>query len=410
MAISRNLYTRGLKQRLAGAVWYNRKGETVVRELAAQVSNPKSAAQMEQRAKLANMVAFYRANQFWMHWGAFQTKKSEWSDYNAFVSANMGMDAVYLTKQWAEAGATVVAPYIVSVGSLPRVNVTVVGDTLISDIYVGSELTIVDNTPIGTISAAILANNNAIQEGDQISIVVEIQQSTSQAPYVTARAFELIVDTQDTTTVAERGLEGLTVEGSAGQESLGYTLPSENGGGTFILSREDSKGLRVSSQEIVLTATQETYLASFKTSAAKAAYMQSYGSDGSQNFLSGGYSSQASEGGVSLPQQILTVKGVAAGGYTGSIEGSITIVMASTALPLGTGGIKVGHRPINSEATVEYNTITSTNVTISGNTYVVDTDSMGGSNTHAVYSIEINTEDGEQYTANFTTTQPEISE
>ena len=326
MAISKNLYTRGLKQRLAGAVWYNRKGETVVRELAAQVSNPKSTAQMEQRAKLANLVAFYRANQFWMHWGSFQTKKQEWSDYNAFVSANMGMDAVYLTKQWAEAGATVVAPYIVSVGSLPRINVVASSDVLITDLYVGN-ISITTDTTIGTISAALLANNNALREGDQLSIVVEVQQSTIDAPYITARAYELIIDTTDTLTVAARGLAGLlTVDGGAGYEALSVQLPSENGGGTVILSREDSTGLKVSSQSIIVTETQDAYLASFKTAQAKAAYLRSYGSDGTENFLSGGYSSGASEG-VSLPQQILRVNSAAAGQYWGRIEANQNFVV-----------------------------------------------------------------------------------
>lgn len=402
MAKSRNLYTRGLSQRLAGAVWYQKKGQTLVRELPAAVSNPKSSSQMEQRAKLANLVAFYRANQFWMHWGAFQTKKEEWSDYNAFVSANMKMDAVYLTKSWAEAGATVVAPYVVSVGSLPRINVTASADVLISDIYVGSELTITENTPIGTISAAILAKNNAIKEGDQISFIVEIQQSTSETPYVTARAYELIVDTTDTTTVAERGLAGLlTVDGDTGYEALSVQLPSEQGGGTFILSREDSKGLRVSSQEIVLSAVQENYLASFKTAAAKAAYLKSYGSDGTQNFLSGGYSSQASEGGVSLPQQIMSVNGKTAGSYLGEVGSSLAVVFAQAPSQVTQG---VATSSLDSTQNISGGWIT-----VEGNTATIDMSSTGSFQGTILTKLEL-TVDGESITINFLATQPEIDE
>lgn len=376
--------------------------QQIVRSLPDAVKNPQTSAQMEQRARLANLVAFYRANKFWMHWGAFQTKKEEWSDYNSFVSANMKMDAVYLTKSWAEAGATVVAPYVVSVGSLPRINVTAAADVLISDIYVGSELAITNFTPIGTISAAILAHNNAIQEGDQISIIVEIQQSTEQSPYVTARAFELIVNPNDTSTVADRGLSGiLTVDGGTGYEALSVQLPSEQGGGTFILSREDSNGLRVSSQEIVLSALQETYLATFKTASAKAAYLKSYGSDDTQNFLSSGYSSHSSEGGVSLPQQIMTVNGKAAGSYFGECGPSLTVIFAQS--PSGvTGGTATN-------ASNQEQPINGTWITLQGNTATIDMTGSSSFQGNILKNLSL-VVDSETISIDFSPTQPEIDE
>lgn len=343
MAKSRNLYTRGLSQRLAGAVWFQNKGQTLVRELPAAVSNPQTSAQMEQRAKLANLVAAYRANQFWMHWGAFQDKKETWSDYNAFVSANQSIAPVYMTKDAVAAGATVVAPYVVSSGSLPRVNCVINVDTLISDIFVADDLSITDATPVNLLSESILGNNNLVQEGDQISVIINIQQSTADVPYITARAFEFIVNTQDTRTLAEIGLTGVFVdEELGGNHCLSVLMPSEQCAATIILSRETTSGLKVSSQILVLTEAQETYLAAYRTSSARTASFRSYGATGNDNFLSGGYSEGSSEG-VSLPQQILSVDGKHAGAYFGDwlSDAQKTIVLAQplTAEDVVTGTI-----------------------------------------------------------------------
>lgn len=88
MAKIKSLWLRGSSQRLGGAVTYMLKGVQIARELAAKVDNPRTPKQMNQRVKLANVVAFYRANRPWMERLAFETKKQNWSTYNAFVSAN----------------------------------------------------------------------------------------------------------------------------------------------------------------------------------------------------------------------------------------------------------------------------------------------------------------------------------
>lgn len=396
MAKSRNLYTRGLSQRLAGAVWFQNKGQTLVRELPAAVSNPQTSAQMEQRAKLANLVAAYRANQFWMHWGAFQDKKETWSDYNAFVSANQSIAPIYMTKDSVAAGATVVAPYVVSSGTLPRVNCVINVDTLISDIFIDAELTINDATPVNTLTSSILASNNLLQEGDQISVIINIQQSTADVPYITARAFELILDTEDTRTLAAIGLSGVfTDEILGGNHCLSVQLPSEQCAATIILSRETTSGLKVSSQTLVMTEAQETYLSTYRTSAARSASFRSYGAVGGQNFLSGGYSTESSEG-VSLPQQILSVNGKAAGQYLGTGTANnqtLTIVMVQ---PVSNGAtVSAVVSPTDAYPTVS--------ASVNSGNIVINTTSSGSGNAAAITAISV-TIDEETFDINFAET------
>lgn len=366
--------------------------QQIVRSLPDAVKNPQTSAQMEQRARLANLVAFYRANKFWMHFGAFENKKETWSDYNAFVSANEKNAPVYLTKAAVLSGATVVAPYAVTSGSLPRINCVINVDTLISDIFLSSDLNVNDGTPVNLLTQNILANNNVLQNGDQLSVIIEIQQSTADTPYVTARAYELILDTEDERTLADLGLSGLFIsETQGGNNCLAVQMPTEQCGATIVLSREDGSKLYVSSQTLVLTDAQQTYLASFQTASAKAASFRSYGATGSENFLSAGYSSEASEG-VSLPQQILSVNDKSAGQYLGSIlsQDNVTINMAleidseSIVQVSSTPAMNIGNTSFDGRVITFKNTgtdegpITKISVEIDGETYDINFASTNG--------------------------------
>lgn len=360
--------------------------QQIVRSLPDAVKNPQTSAQMEQRARLANLVAFYRANKFWMHFGAFENKKETWSDYNAFVSANEKNAPVYLTKAAVLSGATVVAPYAVTSGSLPRINCVMNVDTLISDIFLSSDLNVNDGTPVNLLTQNILANNNVLQNGDQLSIIIEIQQSTADTPYVTARAYELILDTEDERTLTDLGLSGLFIsETQGGNNCLAVQMPTEQCAATIVLSREDGSKLYVSSQTLVLTDAQQTYLATFQTASAKAASFRSYGASGSENFLSAGYSSEASEG-VSLPQQILSVNDKSAGQYLGSIQSQadVTINMAleidseSIVQVSSTPSMNIGNTSFNGRVITFKNTgtdegpITKISVEIDGEVYDIN--------------------------------------
>lgn len=292
MAISRNLYTRGLKKRLAGAVWYQNKGQTLVRELAALVSNPQTDTQMEQRVKLSNLVAAYRANAPWMNKYSFESKKQTWSDYNAFVSANIKDNRVYLDKEAVMAGAGVVYPYIFTKGTLPSVNVTAdnSNEVFYTDLYTG-ELTITaadTTTTVAQLSAALIENNNGLREGDQLSFIWNIQQTNPDngTPFITGRYEEIILDLSDTTPVADRvGVGMLLTDEYGGMTCLCFTYQSGASvqGGICIVSRSASGSIKVSSQRMIVN--DDSYYSTFTTSAAKRAAIRSYAGSLSEPFL-----------------------------------------------------------------------------------------------------------------------------
>lgn len=312
---------RNLIGRVGGNVYYMNKGQNIARELAPAVTNPRSESQMAQRMQWANMVALYRVNQPWMKRGAFESKKQTWSDYNAFVSANSGFNPVWLTKDEVARGASVVAPYIVTKGSIPSVQVTAddSNDQFFTDLYTGDDLTISGTTTASELSQALLANNNGLREGDQISAILNIQQTTDGVPYVLARYYEFIIDSTDTRTLAELGLEGVFVDDEYNDANVLCLLnDGQTCAGTIILSRSVSGQIQVSTQALVMTASAIAYNETYATDAAFQQASQSYG-DTDANFLASGYSGKGSNVTVPASQGILSVQ-IGDRTFTGSLH------------------------------------------------------------------------------------------
>lgn len=193
MAKVKSAGLRNYVGRLGGSVYYMNKGQNIGRELAPEVSNPRTPAQMRQRMKWANLVNIYKANRSWMGHLSFETKKQTWSDYNAFMSANIAQNPVYLTKGAAENGDAILAPYTMTKGSLP----TIAYDYAASLDGVETDI-IIDEDPasatIGEFSANLIERNPEWQQGDQLSIVLMYK---GVAPYPIVDAIELIIDVND---------------------------------------------------------------------------------------------------------------------------------------------------------------------------------------------------------------------
>jgi len=278
MAILKSLVIRGASQRLGGMVLYTRSGETIARELAPAVSNPRTRVQMEQRVKLGNVVAMYRANRFWMA-GSFEDKEEKESDYNAFVRANLSSNKVALTKQHIAAGAGVVAPYQITSGSIPAIDCVGTQTGIYSNIYTGN-LIITSATTVQQFTSAILANNNGIVEGMQLSLVVNLQRRNESlaVPYIVARAYEVILSLSDSTLLSEYFPDGiLEIREDTGRPLAFNGSMMGDGAAAFILSQTVSGKTKVSSQSLVFYGNQSIY--SIYTSAiAVNAAIGSYGS------------------------------------------------------------------------------------------------------------------------------------
>ena len=297
MAIVQNFWLKGSKKRLGGAVLYKAMGQTRSRELASEVSNPRTIAQMTQRIKWSNLVSFYRANQSWMKY-AFETKKTNQSEYNKFMSLNVTGSRVALTKQAASNGACIALPYIVTQGSLPAIEWQKQVEDYVSNIFYEPSMDIDDTTLVGEFSRYIIANNPAIREGDQLSFIrISQQVNTSTGyPYIIVRKYEIILDSNSLNLVANfLPIDLIFVPNDSSTNPLSISAAGKQGGFAMILSRTIGGKTYVSSQNIVIV-NNDALINRWSSPAAIAAAIESYG-ESEDAFLS----SQSAQQSQNLP-------------------------------------------------------------------------------------------------------------
>lgn len=292
--------------KLGPQIFYMRDGQNVVREKAAQVSNPQSNAQMNQRIKFGNLIALYRLNKAWMEKYAFPLRPATQSVYNAFMSANLSSTEAVLTKEMFQSGIVVLEPIDFTKGNLPKQILEYDNDvSFVTGIKLDQPLG--GYTTIADVSQGILDNNSWLRDGDQLSIVFN---TTDGQNYGKVWVAELTLDLADSTRVDDSSARDFfSVAGSDDEDYLRFSFDildivtgSEVVGAVFIVSRKTSSGFEVTTSRMEL----DTYevLNTFNTERARVAARRSYGADGLNPFLVPGYSKT-----IPAPTRIISVNG-----------------------------------------------------------------------------------------------------
>lgn len=290
-------------------VYYSAMGETRGRELAANVTNPRTEAQMSQRVRWSNLVNLYRANQTWMKY-AFESKKRNQSDYNKFMSVNVATSPIFLTKSIAAGGGCVVAPYIITQGSLPSIEFRKIDGEWLTNLYVPADFDIVSATTVGQVTQALLAENPALREGDQLSFIRMTQQVNSMTgvPYVIVRKYEVLLNSNDPTPFGTfMPLDYIGID-SEGQTNQIVVIDSGLAGGfVMCISRTNGGRTSVSTQSIIV-ANNSVLINAYSDSAALAAAIASYG-ETTEPFLTTATANVASTAPVGNSILAMTVEG-----------------------------------------------------------------------------------------------------
>lgn len=163
-----------LKGSVGNLTFRQSSGQTVVSEKITRTTNSKTTAQQKQRMKWTNIIRMYQILASYMRL-AFGGTSNGRSDYNKFVSANLGMAPVYLSKAEANADACIVAPYMITQGIIKPVAVTGTGSNAVTGIRLGT-LSIDDDTTVAEFSNAVVQNNNDFEYGDQITYFLLTQE------------------------------------------------------------------------------------------------------------------------------------------------------------------------------------------------------------------------------------------
>jgi len=272
------MWLRGAKKKLGGTVLYTQGGRTLQRELAPEVKNPKTPAQMGQRVKWANLVAFYRANASWMP-KAFENKKATQSDYNKFMSLNAANSRIYLTKEQARQGACVVDSYRMSDGTLQPVDIFPTEQNWVTNLYLTGLDKLDATTTVAAFSTALLASNAGLRSGDQLSFIriTQFNNNTTGIPYVQVRAYELIINEQGPGLVKDFWPIELIALGQE-QETPALMVKNNNkqGGFAIIVSRTQGGRVMVSPSQVTQV-NMADIIKQYSSDAALSAAIESYG-------------------------------------------------------------------------------------------------------------------------------------
>ena len=307
------MWLRGAKKKLGGTVLYTQGGRTLQRELAPEVKNPKTPAQMGQRVKWANLVAFYRANAGWMP-KAFENKKATQSDYNKFMSLNASSSRIYLTKEQARQGACVVDSYRVSDGTLQPVDIFPTAKDWVTNLYLTGLDKLDATTTVAAFSTALLSSNAGLRSGDQLSFirVTQLFNNTTDIPYVQVRAYELIISEQGPGLVKDFWPIELIALGQQ-QETPALMVKNNNkqGGYAIIVSRTQGGRVLISPSQITQVNMADV-INQYSSNAALQAAIDSYGR-GDEVFLD-------SKGANEIGQQPTTLSITEIRSYDGTLS------------------------------------------------------------------------------------------
>lgn len=255
------------KGKLGNTVGYslkdsNNKQTQGVRVYQPVVRNPKTAAQAEQRAKLAPINATYRELKTIIDRGQ-EGKAYGNKSRLAWLSAAMKA----FNGGWFEKNATITMPALVPLtkGSL-SINIPV--DTS-EDCIILKELSVssAETNTIGKLSIALLAKYQGLQEGDQLTAVLVKGGDTGLNVLVES----IVIDSTSTVAIPSWILI------SDGEVDI-FSTPGNGAACAVIISREGDNGahLRTNTSLIKLFPYEEKPL----TPAAKQAAIESYMSQG----------------------------------------------------------------------------------------------------------------------------------
>lgn len=240
------------------------KGQQIARAWQPKVSNPKTSQQQLQRAKFANAVKFFRRAQQNLFKFAFEDKRKNESDYNAFMRHNVVSSAVLDRSVYDNFNYPALADnWLLSFGSLGEIN----AENDIAEKEYVQLLTLPlgtgekANLTIASASQALVSNLKAVN-GDYVTIVgVRSSVKTlTEDPRVAPEwhIMQFVVDTANTGKLIEylekQDEDASTFFSTDGREPANIVFSYSNDGCAWlgiILSRVTANGVKVSTSNLM---------------------------------------------------------------------------------------------------------------------------------------------------------------
>ena len=241
-------YARGS---VGDVTFYRSGGSQRARARNRKPNNPRSSSQMTQRAKFASAVKFYKRAVSNFFRFAYQDKKGNESDYNAFMRHNINGAPLISKTAFDKQGYPALGNWVLSYGELQPLNYLAGED--------GSVIELPDNftanpSTLGELSQGLI-DSGFYEQGDIITVVMiditgsPLPTATPSGVYTTAwKTAQFRVDYNSIESLNNLGLGTVTVTAQSGVRMLNFASHSAF---AVIVSRNTSGGLKVSRSELV---------------------------------------------------------------------------------------------------------------------------------------------------------------
>lgn len=283
MAVIRNTASAVRRGRVGNTSYYYSNGQQVARQ-ARNNSNygetaRRSMAQQERRVCWANLVNLYKVMAPWQK-KAYETKKSNQTDYNVFMSLNVPSAQIYLTKDEANNGCAVVDAYTISQGSLPPITYKEGEASRLSYTDIVCTLDSLAGVTLGAFSANIIANNPLYRNGDNIAFLLFSNWADGTThPYADCAYYEITLDTSSTASLGSNPIsQFLDIQATTNFLGVGEAWWAEVRGVAWAaIHTRQGNTLQVSSQKIEML--KPIFVDNFSTNAQQQLAVNSYGVD-----------------------------------------------------------------------------------------------------------------------------------
>ena len=226
----------GMSRGSVGDVTFYRSGGSQrARARNRKPANPMTVRQQTQRAKFANAVKFHKQVTSSFFRFAYEDKKVNESDYNAFMRHNVGNSGFIGAMASKIPSWPALGQWEVTSGSLPEITVSVP----VSNKFFTVALGVTGNiTTVGALSSALIAQGDTWREGDIFTVLLYRATGAASLPTVdtetahvaSAGYLQFIVNSADNTALD-------TITAWVGDVEFGIQVDETDG---FLISGADS--------------------------------------------------------------------------------------------------------------------------------------------------------------------------
>lgn len=264
----------GMSRGSVGDVTFYRSGGSQrARARNRKPANPMTVRQQTQRAKFANAVKFHKQVTSNFFRFAYEDKKTNESDYNAFMRHNVGNSGFIGAKASKISSWPALGLWEVTSGSLPEIHNTDLGESPKFAFEIGVSSSAI--TTVGALSSALIALGDTWREGDIVTVLLYSATAAASLPTVDTETahtassayLQFILNSTDTTrfdafVVTINGFDlGISITGNGlevGTENPDFAASwaADLYQCAVIHSRNTAGGLLVSTQSMVANKPQ----------------------------------------------------------------------------------------------------------------------------------------------------------